>query len=269
MPDQSPIGAINNLGASLISGTANAWMQGRENKYQRAWTLDMYNRQRADALSDWDKQNFYNSPQEQMKRLKAAGLNPNLVYGNGATATSSQSVRSSSMSGDPQFRRSEGSTVGMSFDQYFDAQVKQAQVDNLKAQNDVIKQEAALKAFNLGRGKSMLPWELRSAELSGDVKINEISQMMNRWEIDQLTIEVLRSTKSDRIQKIAEEVMLLAAQRAKTSQEGERLRHAAHLLMQDEELRQFDIELRSKNIQPGTPPWYRAWQMFWDNILNR
>lgn len=32
----------------------------------------------------WKQQAHYNSPAEQMKRLKAAGLNPNLVYGNGS-----------------------------------------------------------------------------------------------------------------------------------------------------------------------------------------
>lgn len=34
----------------------------------------------------WREQAEYNSPVNQMKRLKAAGLNPNLVYGNGSVA---------------------------------------------------------------------------------------------------------------------------------------------------------------------------------------
>lgn len=32
----------------------------------------------------WDYQNAYNTPQAQMERLRAAGLNPNLIYGNGS-----------------------------------------------------------------------------------------------------------------------------------------------------------------------------------------
>lgn len=35
------------------------------------------------AMYSWDLANQYNSPKEQMARLKAAGLNPNLVYGSG------------------------------------------------------------------------------------------------------------------------------------------------------------------------------------------
>lgn len=37
-----------------------------------------------DSVSLWNMNNAYNSPTQQMKRLKDAGLNPNLVYGNGS-----------------------------------------------------------------------------------------------------------------------------------------------------------------------------------------
>lgn len=37
----------------------------------------------------WNLQNQYNSPAQQMARLKSAGLNPNLVYGNGAVGNTS------------------------------------------------------------------------------------------------------------------------------------------------------------------------------------
>lgn len=52
-----------------------------------------YKQQKADALANWNLQNAYNSPVEQMKRLKAAGLNPMLVYGSGnVTGNSSSSI---------------------------------------------------------------------------------------------------------------------------------------------------------------------------------
>lgn len=37
-------------------------------------------------LEMWNRQNLYNRPEEQMKRLKEAGLNPNLVYGTGSVS---------------------------------------------------------------------------------------------------------------------------------------------------------------------------------------
>lgn len=52
------------------------------------------NRQnRKHALEDWNRQNAYNHPTQQMQRLKEAGLNPNLVYGGGAT-TLAQPIKS-------------------------------------------------------------------------------------------------------------------------------------------------------------------------------
>ena len=39
-----------------------------------------------------DRQNFYNSPGEQMKRLTSAGLSPNLVYGNGVDGNQSSAA---------------------------------------------------------------------------------------------------------------------------------------------------------------------------------
>lgn len=41
---------------------------------------------RKNALEDWNRMNAYNSPVEQMKRYKEAGLNPNLIYGQTNTA---------------------------------------------------------------------------------------------------------------------------------------------------------------------------------------
>lgn len=44
------------------------------NQETRAWQEEM-----------WNKQNLYNLPKNQMARLQAAGLNPNLVYGSGTS----------------------------------------------------------------------------------------------------------------------------------------------------------------------------------------
>lgn len=84
------------LGSGIAETGVNALLQGATNRQNRAFAREMYHRQRQDALSDWWRQNMYNSPGAQMRRLKAAGLNPNLVYGSGAEAMSGQQPRSSS-----------------------------------------------------------------------------------------------------------------------------------------------------------------------------
>ena len=64
---------------SIFSGFDNNQNRkeiARQNELDRQFQLDM-----------WNRTNDYNSPIKQMERLKAGGLNPNLVYGNGATTT--------------------------------------------------------------------------------------------------------------------------------------------------------------------------------------
>lgn len=53
------------LGASIL----NTGSQVYTNAKNRQW-----------ALQDWNRQNAYNSPAQQMQRFKEAGLNPNLIY---------------------------------------------------------------------------------------------------------------------------------------------------------------------------------------------
>jgi len=57
-----------------------------------AMTAITNSQNRKRSLEDWNRQNAYNHPSQQMQRLKEAGLNPNLVYGGGATITA-QSVK--------------------------------------------------------------------------------------------------------------------------------------------------------------------------------
>ena len=76
--------ALENAGLSAVS---NAKAYARSNK--------TYRKMRNDAILDRAHEEWYNSPEQQIKRLQEAGLNPNLVYGNGASAGVAGSVRES------------------------------------------------------------------------------------------------------------------------------------------------------------------------------
>lgn len=76
-------------GLGGIANVVSTWMQARYDKRAQE-TQNRANRELAEYqyskdLEMWNKGNLYNSPTEQMRRLKEAGLNPNLVYGSGAT----------------------------------------------------------------------------------------------------------------------------------------------------------------------------------------
>lgn len=76
------------------------------NKKQQKWQSEvnqqmidqqwaMYERQRADANSDWARANAYNHPTEQMNRLRQAGVNPHMAFGKGGENTAAM-IRGSS-----------------------------------------------------------------------------------------------------------------------------------------------------------------------------
>lgn len=77
--------------SSNIANVAGAYasISGTKKQQKRAheYNMKMAQFQNDVALANWNRQNEYNSPSAQMERLSAAGLNPNLVYGNGADNT--------------------------------------------------------------------------------------------------------------------------------------------------------------------------------------
>ena len=85
-------------GVSAAGSLLGQIFQGGQNRKaferQAQYNTQMYERQRADSLADWNMQNQYNSPEAQMRRFKEAGLNPNLIYGQ---SNMSQAVRSSNI----------------------------------------------------------------------------------------------------------------------------------------------------------------------------
>lgn len=136
---------IAGIGGGMITGTIqnsmNNYANYQNNKKQQEWAEKMYGVQRRDALADWQMQADYNSPKAQMERLKAAGLNPNLVYGHGADAQMSASPRSSSP-GSYAPKVSEQVVQGAPLiDQFQDAQIKRIQTNNLAIQAELLQQD--------------------------------------------------------------------------------------------------------------------------------
>lgn len=146
-----PVAAAVAAGASLLSSGAGVYAQGKMNKKTREWNEKMYGVQRADALTDWKLQNEYNSPAAQMERLKAAGLNPNLVYDNGATHTAqpvrSTDVKSWSPSAPDFAGLSTAAAQGISA--YQDWTLQQEQVKNMEAQRKNMALDSVLKTVEL------------------------------------------------------------------------------------------------------------------------
>lgn len=79
------IGAASAIG----SGVANGVTATKLNKKNRLWQEKMYERRLSDERENWQTENEYNSPVQQVERMRAAGINPDL-YGIDGAGTASQ-----------------------------------------------------------------------------------------------------------------------------------------------------------------------------------
>lgn len=96
---------LDGLGSGLVSGIASIFggmqqnrmidkqiaAQKEENALNRAYNKELAAYQNRMNVAQWQRENEYNSPANQMARLKAAGLNPDLMYQNGASGLTAAS----------------------------------------------------------------------------------------------------------------------------------------------------------------------------------
>lgn len=256
-------------GVSLLENVLGSSAQAKQNEAARQFSLDMYNRQRQDALSDWQMQNTYNSPVEQMKRLKAAGLNPALVYGNGAT-TVGGSVRQSSVDAyRPTAFRPDLSQFSNSLSAYYDIKIKEQQLDNLRTANTVAQQDAALRAAQVlstqeGTANTRTDTARRQFDLDLAQSLRETSveaakaglrKLQTETDISLSANERAAAMNAQTLQKGAIEILNLRKQGALTDDQRREIEQRIRNLQKDERLKQLDINLRRLGMGPGTPFW--------------
>lgn len=73
------------MGSSVMSGATGLIGQALQYKYNKR----LMKRQNQYNIDMWKMQADYNSPQSQMQRFQEAGLNPNLIYGQGSNGNMS------------------------------------------------------------------------------------------------------------------------------------------------------------------------------------
>lgn len=258
------------LGGNLLSQGLNIGAQNRLNRKTREWNEKMYWLQRQHNLSDWTMQNEYNSPEAQMKRFQAAGLNPNLIYGQ---TNEAPSVRSSDVKGwnpsAPQVDLGGAAISGMSA--YYDAQVKEANIDNLKVQNTVLQQEALLKSAQIigtlasaGQSGATTRATEFDTELKSELKqisLQSAQAVLDKTKADtQMTLdenERRAAMQAPTIMKAIEDILTIRLGRTKTRAEINQINQVIENLKKDGRLKDLDINLKRLGIQPGDSMWSR------------
>jgi hypothetical protein len=159
-------GSVINAGSSLIGSIAGAIGQNRvvnkqieaqkrENQLNREYNLMLARQQNQWNLEQWQRENDYNSPTSQMARLRQAGLNPDLMYGQGTTGNSAGSPEMTS--GAPSeptdmsamlSKRSFGQTMQQILDKEQQRRMNEAQIEAIKANTNKTNSETQGQDIN-------------------------------------------------------------------------------------------------------------------------
>lgn len=176
-----PVSDSSIIAAANLADTAtNAYMQGNANKKNRKFAEKMYTWQRQDALADWNMQNAYNSPAAQIARLKEAGLNPALIYGDGGSIMQASTVRSADMTQGHE-QPLTGTRLGEGMRDYFSVRMQNAQLENMDLQNKKLAAETSsvlgstnMTQFDLDRKKELAMQIIEDAWASTGLKKAQI-----------------------------------------------------------------------------------------------
>lgn len=114
-----------------IGQGVNALSQLGSNIGSRAFSREMYAQQHEDSIEFWKMQNEYNTPWNQMQRLKQAGLNPAMIYGSGGSTGGMASAPKVPTPMSAQFTPPQ---LGNVLTNIYDLEVKERQSDMLAAQ---------------------------------------------------------------------------------------------------------------------------------------
>lgn len=270
----SGIGAAVSAGSDIISSVLNGIFQGSANRKEKEWQEKMYGIQRADALADWNAQNLYNSPAQQMQRFKDAGLNPNLVYGNGSAAagTAGEPRASSPGSYHPKAIQVPQGIGAGAIDTYLDTQVKQAQIENLHTNNEVM--QADIKNKDASTVSTLHGIPLKDVDVDSKRLGLRLGTTLFDTNVEQAK-ENLRKTRTSvdisldanqraavmniaNIAQAAQRLLLMKSQTAATDAHRSEIMQRIENLKVSQFATELDNQLRSQGINPHDPTWMRV-----------
>lgn len=217
------------LGSNMIQNAGNKKSQARANKYN---------------VDFWKMQNEYNNPINQMSRLKAAGLNPNLIYGSSSSNASGMAEKIAPAKAEPfQF-----DNPMRDITLFQDVGIKKAQQDNLAEQNTNIAQDTLLKASETA--KRLSEGQSASTRAKIDKALLQTSidaSKENLRQMEQRTIGfMIDNTVKDRTQADLIKKAFYEAELVKSQLSGQDKLNA---------LRDLEFQLKEVGLENASPLW--------------
>ncbi|QCQ85012.1 DNA pilot protein [Blackfly microvirus SF02] len=251
--DAATINAAGQVATAAINYGNASSMTSRAKKYN----MMMYDKARADAISDRDWQANYNSPREAMKRLQEAGLNPNLIYGNGQTASGQadqpRGVSPQHLDQTQPHIQFDGGSVMAS---YQNAKTNEAQVNNMKQQFELGELQKMYLAAQTG--KVISDTDMTKFNLQQKEQLNQIYQESMALGVQKQAqdLDLSRQGNDRAIQMQAEQILSMQAQRSKVPAEQAQIQANIKKMQNDTELQRATLEWQ-KSADSKAPFWWR------------
>lgn len=256
----SALAAGITAGAALLGTGASAIATAGRNKKQRRWQEKMYELQNQRNVEFWEKQNQYNHPSLQMARLREAGLNPNLAFGSGSVANTSGSIDTASPGNynpeTPDFSGI-GRAAQAGLEAYYDTQLKDQTIENLKRTEDLIKAKtydqlvtAQRKKFDLGLEESLEQFtkefrtsQAQSMSAQAKVAVRTVKQNIKKagYDTESAFFDMIRADHQVNNEYLS----------------GKVIREQINNLRKDGVLRDFEIKMNKQGITKSDPAYLR------------
>lgn len=247
----------------LVGTGIEAAATAAENRKSRAFSREMYQTQKTDALAFWDQQNKYNSPASQMQRLREAGLNPNLVYGGSGPSGQAGPIPTPDVQS-AQFRVPDISSgfaqAANNLSEFQNLEIRQAQLDNLQSQGSVLKQEALLKAAQLGkttaetaRTQFDLDFASELRNTSADFLRTQVQKQKADLQFTLSQTEINKAQSAANLRESVERVMTSRLQREGMRIDQKKANEMIRQIRTDNAIRQLDLYYYKQGIPPGSP----------------
>jgi len=258
-------------GGGILTASKNRKHQSQENQRQRDWALDMFNRTNQRDMDFWKMQNAYNDPSSQMQRLKDAGLNPHLVYGNGADAQAGPiATHSAPQPNTKALQSPEGEIIGKAlsgglFD-YLDIRQKQANIARTDAETRATDASTANREFLNRLNDSGYLNALRTTVVEGankahydhnNARINYETSALN------LTLQELATSDRDLYERAKK------ADLGRTIQELENAKKLGDLREVETDLKRFEQRLNHMGIYRGSGDFSKIINGLWYSIFGQ
>lgn len=159
MTSDSVSSAIIGEAGGLLSAGLNLATANYQRKQSVKASKDLMNYQNDLNIANWQRQNEYNSPSNEISRLRAAGINPDLFYAAGASGLSSATI--------PGASGSSGMQAGTSAS--FGQPTQQSML--LDSQKKLLDSQTAKNLADANQTNQLTPWVTES--IKSNLALNE------------------------------------------------------------------------------------------------